>query len=102
MPCPFTGHKMFCAGPNILCQTKNKIVFSATPNIVLALKLNLLDANHLLFWDQNFGTGAIFKLVFGMAQKIWTRPKFFGIPKRTRHVSGILHLILNFGGIIIL
>jgi len=23
MPCPFTGPKMFCAGPNILCQPKN-------------------------------------------------------------------------------
>ena len=22
MPCPFTGHKMFCAGPNFLCRTK--------------------------------------------------------------------------------
>ena len=23
MPCPFTGPKMFRAGPNFLCQTKN-------------------------------------------------------------------------------
>ena len=23
MPFPFTGPKMFCAGPNFLCQTKN-------------------------------------------------------------------------------
>ena len=23
MPCPFTGPKMFWAGPNFLCQTKN-------------------------------------------------------------------------------
>ena len=23
MPCPFTGPKMFWAGPNVLCQTKN-------------------------------------------------------------------------------
>ena len=23
MPCPFTGPKIFWAGPNILCQTKN-------------------------------------------------------------------------------
>ena len=23
MPCPFTGPKMFCAGPNILYQPKN-------------------------------------------------------------------------------
>jgi hypothetical protein len=86
MPCPFTGHKMFCANPNILCQTKNRTVFSATPNFfVLALKLNLLNTNHLLVRDKKFGTGAICKSVFGMAQKIWTSPKCFGTRKRTRH-----------------
>ena len=30
MPCPFTGPKMFCAGPNILCQPKNLSAFSAS------------------------------------------------------------------------
>ena len=28
MPCPFTGPKIFCAGPNILCQPKNLTAFS--------------------------------------------------------------------------
>ena len=27
MPCPFTGPKMFWAGPNILCQTKNLFTY---------------------------------------------------------------------------
>ena len=27
MPCPFTGPKMFGAGPNILCQTKNLFTY---------------------------------------------------------------------------
>ena len=27
MPCPFTGPKMFCAGPNFLCQTKNLFTY---------------------------------------------------------------------------
>jgi hypothetical protein len=86
MPCPFTGHRMFCAGPNILCLTKNRTVFSATPkSFVVALKLNSLNANHLLVWEKKFGTGAICKSVFGMAQKIWTSPKCFGTHKRTRH-----------------
>ena len=62
---------MFCASPNILCQAKNRTVFSATPkHFVLTLKLNLLNANHLLVWDKKFGTGAKCKSVFGMAQKI--------------------------------
>ena len=29
MPCPFTGRKMFCAGPNFLCQTKNLFTYCA-------------------------------------------------------------------------
>ena len=28
MPCPFTGPKMFWAGPNFLCQTKRWFAFS--------------------------------------------------------------------------
>ena len=27
MPCPFTSPKMFCAGPNLLCQTKNVFTY---------------------------------------------------------------------------
>ena len=27
MPCPFTGHKMFWAGPNFLCPTKNLFTY---------------------------------------------------------------------------
>ena len=27
MPCPFTGLKMFWAGPNFLCQTKNSFTY---------------------------------------------------------------------------
>jgi len=30
MPCPFTGPKMFCAGPNFLSQPKNLTAFSAS------------------------------------------------------------------------
>ena len=45
----FTGPKIIWTGPNILCQIKNRIVFSATPNFfVPALKLNVLNANHHL------------------------------------------------------
>ena len=27
LPCPFTGPKMFWAGPNFLCQTKNLFTY---------------------------------------------------------------------------
>ena len=30
MPCPFKGRKMFCAGQNFLCQTKNLFTYSAS------------------------------------------------------------------------
>ena len=48
MPCPFTGPKMFYAGPNFLSQPKNMTAFSASSKpLVLAQKTILLNANHL-------------------------------------------------------
>ena len=58
MPCPSTGPKMFWASPSFFIQAKNWIAFSATPNIFLpALKLNLLNENHL----------------YCIAKKVWDR-----------------------------
>ena len=48
MPCPFTGPKMFCAGPNFLSQPKNLTAYSAS-SLVLAQKPILLNANYLFF-----------------------------------------------------
>ena len=65
MPCPFTGLKMFCAGPNFLSQSKNLIEFSASSKtFVPAQKTILLDANHRLFWHKMFVTGTICKKKF--------------------------------------
>ena len=45
MPCPFTGPKMFCAGPAFLSQPKNLTAFSASSKtFVLAQKQILLNA----------------------------------------------------------
>ena len=72
MPCPFTGPKMFWAGPNFLSQTKNYLFIVAVTNIlsqpknltafsasletfVLAQKLILMNANHLFVWHKMFG-----------------------------------------------
>jgi hypothetical protein len=47
MPCPFTGPKMFCAGPNILSQPKTLTAISASSKtFVLAQKAILLNSNH--------------------------------------------------------
>ena len=55
MPCPFTGPKMFCAGPNFLSQPKNLTAFSAsTKTFVLVQKTTLLNANHLFIWHKKF------------------------------------------------
>ena len=63
------------------------------------LKMNLLNTNHLLVWDKNFGTGAICKSVFGMAQNIWTSPKCFGTRKKDKAYASTLefdnHTSLN-------
>ena len=61
-PCPFTGPKMFCAGPNVLSHSKNLIAFSASSKtFVPAQKPILLNANHLLVWHKMFVTGTICK-----------------------------------------
>ena len=62
MPCPFTGPKMFCDGPNFLSQPKNLTAFSASSKtFVPAQKPILLNANYLLFWHKMFVTGTICK-----------------------------------------
>ena len=62
MPCHFTGHKMFCAGPNFLSQPKNLTAFSAsTKPFVPAQKPILLNANHLFVWHKMFVTATICK-----------------------------------------
>ena len=62
MPCPFTGRKMFCAGPNFLSQPKNQTAFSASSKtFVPKQKTILLNANHLFVWHNMFVTAAICK-----------------------------------------
>ena len=86
MPCPFTGPKMFCAGPNFLSQPKNLTAFSASSkSFVPAPKPILLNANHVLFWHKSFLRGAKCCQIFWLAQKIWISTKYFGTCKRTRH-----------------
>ena len=64
MPCPFTGPKIFCAGPHFLCQTKNLFTYCAS---------HKKDDLHSV------------KLVLGLALKIWTGTKHFGTCKRSRN-----------------
>ena len=59
MPCPFTGRKMFCAGPNFLSQPQNLTASSKT--FVPAQKPILLNANHLFVWHKMFVTGTVCK-----------------------------------------
>ena len=57
MPCPFTGPKMFCAGPSFLSEPKNLTAFSASSNtFVPAQKTILLNANHLFVRHKMFVT----------------------------------------------
>jgi hypothetical protein len=70
MPCPFTGPKMFCAGPNFLCQPKNLSAFSAASNnFVPAGKTSLLNANHLFVWHKMNVCDCHNMYIFGLAQK---------------------------------
>ena len=59
MPCPFTGSKMFCAGPNFLSHLT---AFSASSKtFVPSQKPILLNANHLFVWHKIFVTATICK-----------------------------------------
>ena len=69
MPCPFTGPKMFCAGPNFLCQTKNLFTyilwqsqtFCARQKIDLhSVKLVFVQAQKFLKRHSNFWAGTKF------------------------------------------
>ena len=83
MPCPFTGPKMFCAGPKILSQPKNLTALSASSKtFVLAPKPILLNANHLLVCYKMFVTATIcmfWHKKFGPAQNILGPVKGQGI-----------------------
>ena len=77
MPCPFTGPKMFCAGPNFWSQPKNLTAFSASSiPFVPAQKPILLNANHLFVWHKMFVTAKyvntflVWHKKFGPAQNI--------------------------------
>jgi hypothetical protein len=60
MPCPFTGHKMFSAGPNFLSQPKKLTAFSASSKtFVPAQKPILLNAKHHFVWHKMFVTATI-------------------------------------------
>jgi hypothetical protein len=38
MPCPFTGPKIVCAGPNFLCQNKIDLHIVPVPNVLSQTK----------------------------------------------------------------
>jgi len=62
MPRPFTGPKMFCAGPNYLSKSQNLTVFSASSKtFVTSKKPILLNASHLFVRQKMFLTCTICK-----------------------------------------
>ena len=80
MPCPFAGPKMFWAGPNFLCQTKNLFTCCARK------KDNLNSVKLFFVLAQQFLEEALNAVKFlGWLKKIWTGTKHFGTCKRTRH-----------------
>ena len=65
MPCPFTGPKMVCAGPNFFSQSKNLTAFSAvTKKQFYSMQIIFLSGtkclwlpqyvNRFLVWHKNF------------------------------------------------
>ena len=81
VPCPFTGRKMFYAGPNFLSQPKNLTAFStSSKTFVLAQQPILLHANHLFVWHKIFVDKFLVRhKKFGPAQNILRPVKGQGI-----------------------
>ena len=51
MPCPSTGSKMLCAGPNSLSQSKHLIAFSASSKTFVAAQCkNQICLMEIIFW----------------------------------------------------
>ena len=96
LPCPFTGRKMFCAGPNFLSQPKNLTAFSASSKtFVPAQKPILLNANHLFVWHKMFVTATIFKYIFGLAKKFGPALNILG-PIKGQGIRLLNMYLLNF------
>ena len=68
IPCPSTGPKMFCAGPNFLSQSKTLIAFSASSKTFVPVQK--LNGNYLLVWHKMFGNGLNCISIYDPAQKI--------------------------------
>ena len=102
MSCPFTGPKMFCAGPNFLSQPKNSTAFSVSSKpFVPPQKLILLNANHLFVWQKMFVTATMCKHIFGLAQKFGPAQNILGPVKGqgnsasySKSIGNLLDLIL--------
>ena len=87
MPCPFTGCKIFCAGPNFLSQPKNLTAFSASSKTsVPAQKTILLNANHLFVWHKIFVTATICKYFLLFRTKNLDPPKTF-LPVKVQGIN---------------
>ena len=72
MPCPFTGPKMFYAGPNFLSQPKTLTAFSASSKTFMpAQKPILLNENHIFVWLKTFGPA---QHILGQGNSLWTAP----------------------------
>ena len=60
IPCPFTGPKMFCTGPNFLSQPKNLTAFSVSSKTFVPAKNPIvLNVNHLFVWHKMFVTATL-------------------------------------------
>jgi hypothetical protein len=78
MPCPSTGPKIVCAGPNFLCQTKIYLDILPVPNFWCQTKrLFVLSKSHFSAGTKSFGVALnaiqflVLHKIFGLAQNIW-------------------------------
>ena len=93
MPCPFTGHKMFCASPIFLCQTKkmNRILchFKQFCAGTITYALSFYRSQNVLSWSKFFVPYQ--KLIYILCQtKRWVSYSKFSFCAGTKLFGGAL------------
>ena len=96
MPCPFTGPKNFCDGPNFLGKTKNLIAFIASSKTFIK---NFCAGTKIEFtqWKSSFGVAQNVSDQYYMY--LWLDKFFCSLPKIDLYIVLVLkfvHLKLSY------
>ena len=90
MPCPFTSPKMFWAGPNFLCQTKNTFTYCGSHKHFVPDKKGFAFSKIGFYAGTKVFEEALNAVKYlGWPKKFGLAQKRFGTCKRTRNFKSM-------------